>query len=51
MALAGPTDPSAPAVAAPAPVARPAPAPPRAAQQGGQGNWTRSMLSRRDWFN
>ena len=51
MALAGPTDPSAPAVAAPAPVARPAPAPPRAAQQGGQGSWTRSMLSRRDWFN
>ena len=51
MALAGPTDPSAPAVAAPTPVARPAPAPPRAAQQGGQGNWTRSMLSRRDWFN
>jgi hypothetical protein len=44
MALAGPTvPPQIPALA----VKAASPAPPRAVQQGGQANWTRSMMARR----
>jgi hypothetical protein len=50
MALGGAPEPSVLPPPTAAPVVKP-PAPPRPAQSGQGSNWTRSMLTKRDWFN